>query len=167
MDTGHWHLLQCSQTWPSEAAQAGTSQLSTFESPIPCLFIMTKLFHSSFSSICSPHTCTLWWLQLQAGHVAGGPLGDISHIHLRPHHTAWCGGLLSTPEVRGWHAYPQVSVFLLLQHTVMHDGRPGSVHLWPACALGRKAGLWASFHDHTRWHAGILISVFLLPHFPA
>lgn len=27
--------------------------------------------------ICPQHTCTLWWLLLQAGHMAGSPLGNI------------------------------------------------------------------------------------------
>lgn len=81
------------QTWPSEAAPTGTSPwppvagltthgrrlLSTLGSPIPSLFIMFKLLHVSFSPICLPHTHTLWWFLLQAGHVFGRPLGDILH----------------------------------------------------------------------------------------
>lgn len=41
------------------------------------LFILFKLLHFTFSPICPPHTRTLWWLLLQAGHMAGGSLGDI------------------------------------------------------------------------------------------
>lgn len=38
-----------------------------------------KVLHLSLLSIRSPQTCTLWWLLLQAGHMAGRPLGDIPH----------------------------------------------------------------------------------------
>ena len=49
-------------------------------SPVPFLFMMLKLFSFSFSSICTPHICTLSWLQLQAGPLPEAlPPGDQSH----------------------------------------------------------------------------------------
>lgn len=42
--------------------------LFTLESPVPFLFIMLKLLPFSFSSICRPQACTLWWLLLLVGH---------------------------------------------------------------------------------------------------
>jgi hypothetical protein len=49
--------------------------LSTLGSSDPSFFTVLKLPHFSFSSIGPPHTCTLWWLLLQIGHVAGRPRG--------------------------------------------------------------------------------------------
>jgi hypothetical protein len=80
------------------------------------LFILLKLFHFSFFPICPRHTCTLWWVQLQAGHKAGGPLHDI----LYPCYVAWqqMGVSIGSPvlyilgQVCGWHAGLLISVFL-------------------------------------------------------
>lgn len=71
--------------------------LSTVESPVPSLFIQLKPLHFSFSPICPPQTCTLWWLQLQAGHVACRPLDDLLHPH-------WKAGL--------WVAWQSTGLFL-------------------------------------------------------
>ena len=91
-------MLPCNpwtQTWPSVAAQAGTSPepqvvgLTTHNRltllypkvlTILFLIIMLKLLHFSFSTICLPHSCTLWLFPMQAGHAVGRPLSDILHL---------------------------------------------------------------------------------------
>lgn len=81
-----WELRLGSHHGPGGGA--GHSQQATyssFESPVPSLFLILKTLHFAFSPTCLPHTCMLWSLLLQTGHSIGRRLGDI----LSPGYVIW------------------------------------------------------------------------------
>lgn len=80
------HDLSGTLGWYLTVAQVGRAGYSQQATPLhprvflgPFLFTVLNLLHLSFSPIGPPHTCTLWWFQLQASYMADGPLGDILH----------------------------------------------------------------------------------------
>lgn len=87
-EQGYIFILSSVSAWAGASPwfQAIHNRLlfSTLESPGP------SLHHAQaaillFSPICLPHTCTLWYLLIQAGYKAGGPLSDTLH----PYCMAW------------------------------------------------------------------------------
>jgi hypothetical protein len=91
--------------------------LSILQSPVPSLLEMVELCPClSLPSV--HHILTLWWLLLQADHLAAESLGDVLwqiRFLWSTHSVGQRAGLwasFSTPTV--WHGETQVSGFLLL-----------------------------------------------------
>lgn len=60
----------------------GLTLIIGYSPPVSLQFHLSSKCSScstSFSPIWPPHTYTLWWLPLQAGHMTSGPVGDILH----------------------------------------------------------------------------------------
>ena len=113
------------QTGPSAAAWAGTSPASSsrpgysqqaipLHPHISSSISLYNVLHFSFSLICPPHTCTLWWPPCLTGwrasrfsppkshgEVAGGPLCTSVHLHLIPLVSGWPLRVFSHPAPCG------------------------------------------------------------------
>ena len=100
-------VLSGSSGWHFTLAPGGEDRLfpSTIESPVSSLL---KSLHFSFSPICQPYTCTLWWIPLPASRMASEPLGNVLQ------QVSVYG--LCVPSTRGqdcrWLGGLQVSVYL-------------------------------------------------------
>lgn len=93
----------------------------------------------------SVHTCTLSWLLLQAGHMAGEPRWRQTHPYSPPL----------------WHGAGQVYGYFLPPALCRTESRLASVCLLPARAIQQISDLWASLSasDSQQWQrAGLKMS---------
>ena len=101
--------------------------LSTLKSPVSSLFMMLNVLFLPFSLIWPPHTHTLWWLLLQAGHMASGPLGDIFILCCMASGRQVSLSICAMCKTAGLSS-PSLAV--------LRGGRQGSVCLWPPVLWG-------------------------------
>lgn len=130
--------------------------LSSSSCLVPCLFMMLKLLHISFSPICLPHSHTLWWLLLQAGHEAGIPLGNIFSL---------CGVAADRcPQPIGavcqrsaCHPLPMLCCMVVGGALCVY----GLPHLIP-WAESRSVGIFSYLYREAWWNIGLCLPLSLL-----
>lgn len=109
---------------------------------------MLKLFYFSFFPILTPHTCTLFWLPLNADPLAGDILFSHSMEASRYLKGRAVGGIAIFRSLPSFSSYMVAGSTLCVYGPLCHE---------------QKTGLWESFSTYIMWHGGMQVSVCLLP----